>query len=366
MATSRDDEQLIHLIYDGVQDNASLRFALARMAELVRAVASGLGMQDMKTFEFRGMGEFGIERSLTPAYQRLAPHNVFWQELAAKNQALTDQMVIPKSEFVRTDLYAEWFAPQRFHNMIAAPAFFENNASAVIAIFRDAQRGEFDANDLATVERFAGHFGSALRFRLAHERFAEQLAAANFILDELPDAIFLVDRTGRLRQANAAGQKVLALGSPVRSQQGRLECQKPIWTERLWRLIGEGRGGMRIPRPGRGPWTLQILAAMRKTGNVQTESIIIRIADPHREPLHAAKLGERLGLSGRQAQAVEALVKYGAEDLASARLGISKATLHTYVRRVYDHLGVHNRAALISLLASQGFDVVDQRDQPRV
>lgn len=358
------DEQLIQLIYDGVQDDASLKFALARVAEHVRAVSAGLGIQDMKTFEFRGLGEFGIDRSLTPAYQRLASRNKFWQELAVRREALTDGMVVPKSEFVRTEFYAEWFAPQRFHSMMAAPAFFDNNSSAVIAVFRDAQRREFEANDLASLERFAGHFGCALKFRLSHGRFVEQLEAANFILDELPDAIFLVSRTGRLRHANAAGQKVLSLGLPVRAQQGRLECYEPRWTERLWRMIGDGRGGMRVPRPGHRPWTFQIHSGTRKIGGVETDSIVVRISDSNREPLDAAKLGERLGLSGRQAQAVEALVKYGGEDLASARLGISKATLHTYVRRVYDHLGVHSRSALIALLASQGFDVdaLDQTD----
>jgi hypothetical protein len=185
-----DAEQLIKLIYDGVGDEAAWSDALAKVAELVRAAGVGLGIQDMKTHEFRGLGDVGIDKSLTPTYRRLAPGNRIWQEVAARKQALTDQMVVRKPEYMRTELYADWFAPQRFHSVMAAPTLFENDASAVIVAFGDRPRGDFEATDLNEAQRFAGHFGAALRFRFAQERTAAELAAANFVLDELPDAVF--------------------------------------------------------------------------------------------------------------------------------------------------------------------------------
>jgi hypothetical protein len=68
-----DAEQLIRLIYDGVGDDAAWSDALAKVAELVRAAGVGLGIQDMKTHEFRSLGYFGIDGSLNPTYRRLAP-----------------------------------------------------------------------------------------------------------------------------------------------------------------------------------------------------------------------------------------------------------------------------------------------------
>jgi hypothetical protein len=70
-----DAEQLIRLIYDGVGDDAAWSDALAKVAELVRAAGVGLGIQDMKTREFRSLGYFGIDGSLNPTYRRLAPNN---------------------------------------------------------------------------------------------------------------------------------------------------------------------------------------------------------------------------------------------------------------------------------------------------
>ncbi len=85
-----DAEQLIKLIYDGVGDDAAWSDAPAKVAELVRAAGVGLGIQDMKTHEFRSLGYFGIDGSLNPTYRRLAPGNRIWQEIAVRKRALSD------------------------------------------------------------------------------------------------------------------------------------------------------------------------------------------------------------------------------------------------------------------------------------
>jgi DNA-binding CsgD family transcriptional regulator/GAF domain-containing protein len=354
-----DAEQLIKLIYDGASDSAAWNDALGKVGELVRAAGIGLGIQDMKTHEFRSLGYVGIDGSLNPTYRRLSPGNRIWQEIAARKQALTDQMVVRKPEFMRTELYADWFAPQRFHSVMAAPTLFETDATAVLVAFRDRARGDFDTADLAQAQRFAGHFGAALRFRFAQELAAAELAAANFVLDELPDAIFLVSRAGLLHHANAAGQTMLEAGTPVRSQHGRLELHPSTFAERLERLLLAARGELRAPKPGRASWIIQLHLSTRRFGPVEGDFLIVRVIDPDRrgQPLDAAKLSRRLGLTPRQSEAVAALVKGGSEESASTTLGVSKATLHTHLSRVYDHLSVHNRAALVALLARHGFDV---------
>ena len=295
---------------------------------------------------------------MNATYQRLAPNNRIWQEIAVRKQALANHMVVAKSDFVRTELYADWFAPQRFRSVMAAPTLFEHNASAVIFAFRDAPRGDFEADDLAQAGRFAG-LSAVLRFRFAHERMIAQVAAANFILDGLPDAIFLVSRNGCLQQVNKAGKTMLALGTPVRLLKGRLELQKPELTERMQRMIGAARGEFRLPKQDFGSWMVEIQAGPGCPGPVEPDTIIVRIIDPdrRREPVDARRLSQRLGLSTRQAQAISALLKDGTEDLACAKLGVSKATLHIYVTRVYARFGIHNRAALVALLAHHGFDV---------
>jgi DNA-binding CsgD family transcriptional regulator len=186
-----------------------------------------------------------------------------------------------------------------------------------------------------------------------------ELAAANFILDELPDAIFLVSRAGLLHHANVAGRTMLDAGTPVRSHEGRLELHPSTFAERLERLLLAERGELRAPKPGHGSWIIQLHMSTGRFGPVEGGLMIVRVLDPDRrgQPLDPSKLSRRLGLTARQAEAVAALVKSGSEQSAAAALRVSKATLHTHLSHVYDHLGVHNRAALVALLARHGFDV---------
>ena len=354
-----DDLRFTGLIYEGAGDAQALARSLKTFARRVRAVGAGLAIQDMTTHQVRVVCRVGVNADLTPTYERLAHSNVILQDVVRRKRPLADHMVLPKSEFERTELYAEWFAPQRFRSVLAAPVFFENDAVAVIAAFRDARRGDFEPEDLAQAERFAGHFGAALQWRLARERDEAELEAVNFILDELPDPIFLVSRTRRLRHANAAGKRVLASRTPFRADCGRLECCKPNLTDRLERLIAAAKGELRVPAQAAGSWIIQVHASGGRSLAIGSDHVTLRIVQAHAngEALDAAKLRERLGLSARQAESIHALVECGAEGAAATKLGIGKTTLHTHVLRVYDHLGVRNRAGLLALLAGQGFDV---------
>ena len=126
-------DKLIGLIYDGVNDDAPWTLALARVANAVGAAGVGLGMQDMQTHEFRSLGAVGIDPELNPTYQRLAPGNRIWQEIGRRREPLTDQMVMPKADLVRTELFADWFSPQDFYSVMAFPTLFKEKQSPEFA-----------------------------------------------------------------------------------------------------------------------------------------------------------------------------------------------------------------------------------------
>jgi len=65
-------DRLVGLIYDGATDDGSWTLALKQIADVVSAADVGLGLQDMRTHEFRSLGAFGIDPDLNPTYRR--PH----------------------------------------------------------------------------------------------------------------------------------------------------------------------------------------------------------------------------------------------------------------------------------------------------
>ena len=322
-----DDERLVQSIYHGAQDDDARARVLAEVADRTRAAGVGLGLQDMRTHRFRSLGQVGIDAALTPTYQRLAPGNAIWREIAVRRQALTDRMVMAKSDLLRTELYADWFVPQRFHAVMAAPAHFDGDASAVIVAFRDRRRGDFEAADLQRFGKLAGHFGEALRLRFAHEQLIAELAAAHFLLDELPDALFLVTGAGRIWHANSVGKAMLASGAPVRSDDGQLSIPKPGYSDRLRQLIADQSGELHLPKPGGGVWIVQVRARSRSLEFSGARAAIVRIIDSDQrgDALDPAKLSARTRTDQRAGagcgRAGESLAPriWPARRLASAR-----------------------------------------------
>ena len=348
-------DRLIGLIYDGIMDDAAWNLALAQVAQLVGAVGVGLGMQDMRTDEFRNLGAFGIDPDLNQTYRRLAPDNTIWQEIGRTRRAKTDRMVMPKAAFVRTELFADWFTPQDFYSVMAFPALFKQSASAVVVAFRSRSLGDFEAADLTELGRFAGHFGRALSIRMDRERTAEQLAATNLMVDDVGDAILLIDRDGRLCHANAAARAMLEGGIAIRSHDGRLELHDPQADATLAHMAAGGRGGeLRSSGRGREGVIIQVHPCANGFGDTHAGYLTIRITE--RDRLTPARLRGRLGLTRRQSEVIAELAGGGTETEAAQKLSLAEPTVHTHIRRVYERLDLRSRAELLALLARHGFD----------
>jgi GAF domain-containing protein len=166
-----DRERLIALIYEGITNEEVWNELLTLLAERLNAAGAGLGLQDMATHEFRAVADTGIDRSLHETYVRLAPENRIWQAIGRAGRPMADWMVMPKSELVASPLYAEWFVPQGFHGVMAAPILARENLSGVVVAFRGKSRSDFAESDLDLLSGFALHLGRAVWLRLEREGF---------------------------------------------------------------------------------------------------------------------------------------------------------------------------------------------------
>jgi DNA-binding CsgD family transcriptional regulator len=352
-----EHDNLIGLIYEGIADDARWTLALKTISSFTHAAGVGLGLQDMRTHEFRSLGAHGIDLGLHHTYRRLAPGNRVWQEIGRRRGPLTDQMVMPKADFERTELFADWFKPQSFHAVMAHPTLFKDSASSVLVAFRSPSQGDFEASDLTTIGRFAGHFGRALGVRLEFERMASELFLVNHMLDDLPRAIYLVDRGLRLRRANAAGQMLLEARKGLRLDKGRLASHDSASDARLQRMAADGRGGeLRLSAQGSPGLIVYMHPCVAGFGDAGYMTIRVVDLAQERQPLRPALLCDRLGLSRRQAEVVAELAAGRTEAEAAEKLKLAAPTLHTHIRRVYDRLDLRNRAELLALLARHGFD----------
>jgi DNA-binding CsgD family transcriptional regulator len=182
------------------------------------------------------------------------------------------------------------------------------------------------------------------------------------MLDDVADAILLIDREGRLAHANAAARAMLDAARTIRLHQGRLELHDPEAAAKLRRMAADGRSGeFSFMSPGRTELVVRLLACANGFGVTGAGYATVRIVDPNRrhERPTPPRLRDRLGLTQRQSQVIAALASGATEKEAAEKLGLGAPTLHTHIRRVYDRLDLRSRAELLALLARHGFETGD-------
>jgi DNA-binding NarL/FixJ family response regulator len=350
-----DHEKLTGLIYDGIQCDDAWRLALHTIADATKSLGVGLGVQDMHSHAFRGLGDFGIDTALTEVYREHAPKNHVWRAIGSFGRPLADQMVLPKPQFARSALYRAWFVPQRFHSVMAAPAVATGTACTVVVAFRGRAVEDFGETDLEWLGGIGKHFGRALAVRLDHEQLRSQIGAAWTMLDAVQDALVLVDRLLRVRGLNGAAEAVLQRGDAFRLRGDVLCLSDAKAARRLLALMQAGHGGTLPVARARGP--AMILRVVPGQAGADGCSVL-RFSDTSAPGLPPTPdfLQGFLGVSAGEARTVCALLDAGTEAAAARQLGVAPATVHENVQRLYGKLGFRSRADLTAALARAGIE----------
>jgi PAS domain-containing protein len=361
-----DRERLIELIYEGVTNGEVWKELLIRLADGLNAAGAGLGLQDMATHTFWAVADSGIDQGLHETYARLAPENRIWQAIGRSGRPMADWMVMPKSELMRSPLYDEWFAPQGFHGVMAAPVLARQTLSGVVVAFCSKRRREFAESDLDLLAGFAPHLGRAIWLRLERERFLADLRADRQLLDEMDDAILLLDGELQVIHANPAAARLLDRGEGLGLRHRRLVARRPDDDARLQAVLRPApRLGQRVPedfaivrRRERRPLLVKAtpLAPPTAQNPLPGAAWAVKISDPERRRQPDPLILQRLfGLTAAEAAIVLEMLPPRSEDEAARRRGIAKSTLRTQLHAAYGKLGVNGRDELVYLLASYGF-----------
>ncbi len=359
------DETLLDLLYDGVTDDLAWTAALAMVANAVRTSGAGLGVQDMKTHAFWAVAQSGVDPALHDTYQRLAPENRIWQEISRAGRPMADHMVLPKSEFLRSALYAEWFVPQGFHSVMAAPVMANGSHSGVVVTFGSRRRSDFDEDDLEWLGRLARHFSRALGLRLDRIRLEEELRARQNAFDELNEGVLLLDAAFKVRYANPAARTILNQRDGVLLRDGRLGCSEPRDGHDLQKALVAGSSGAMstdgwivVHRRDSRPLLVQVINLRGSDlGRLVGSAIVmVRIEDPGYRRLPTAELLRKLlEVTLGEAKVMLAVARTDSQEEAAAQLRVAKTTVRTQLHHAYQKLGIHDRAELLRLLAMYGF-----------
>ncbi len=357
-------EEVLLAVHDAVRDPALWPAALTLTADHLGAIGG------MVTRHSHAIGhDFIVVGRLDPAlaglYLERHADNGYARAIRwmPEGDPVLASALWPKAEARRSALHAEILLPQRIENhiMLNYGSWSGGSGSGGIAFCLDARGAEASGEALSRFTRLAPHLRQALELASALQasRAAERgLATA---LDAAPHAVLLIDRTGRLRHANAAGEALLRLADGLRllpepGGPGRLSTELPGEARQLHRLIGRavaaGLGGrMRVTRPSGEPgWPVLVTPLPGPMGEAGRPAVAVLAGGPDTPP-ETETLRAAFGLTHAEARVLRSIAAGAGVPGTAAALGLSAETVRSHLARCFDATGARSQAALAALVA---------------
>ena len=362
--------RLLGRIYDTTLDRTLWQAVVGDIAAYVPGSFVNLFSQDAVQKTAEAFYTFGIEPNFLKLYfdkyihiNPLFPAMLFFD----LGQILTEEDILPMSEFVETTFYREWVAPQGLVASMAAVLEKSATSLAGIAVGRAALHGPVDGEARDRMSRIVPHIRRALSIgkvvdlrKLDADVFADTL-------DGLAAALFIVDRNMRIVHANVRALLMLKDKDVVSDLNGRLRMNSPDEDFQLKDIVAGVEQGNpaddrnAISQPLTGSNGVRYIAHMllltsgrrQRAGATYSGVAAIFVAKASLNAVHPLQsLATAYKLTPTEMRVMMALVQVGGVPEAVPILGISETTIKTHLSRLFAKTGSKRQADLVKIVAA--------------
>jgi DNA-binding CsgD family transcriptional regulator/GAF domain-containing protein len=370
-AVARAD--LIELIYEGATDPSASQEVLRRLQQIFAAEVVLLARHDVAAKSGACIRQIGMDPILVGRYEsEFAKQNPWMQaeRLYRVHSVVTGEEVVRNTDLVKTDFYEQYLRPQHLLHRMCGVICRRGPEFWYITAARQPSKPVFDDSDVDGLAGLLPHLDRALElsWQFARERSARQ--ALLDMLDQLPTAIIVVDAEAHPVMMNAAAEGILAMGDGMLVNRRRLEALWHAERARLAQLVASAcaptdgdtaaaGGHLMVSRPsGLRPFLVMVSPLPRaycdRAGQQRRLAAVV-IKDPQAQ-LHASAASRReIAELYQLTRAEERLLKFILDGLgvfeAAERLGVSRNTARTHMKRIYAKTGTRRQAELVRRLA---------------
>jgi DNA-binding CsgD family transcriptional regulator/PAS domain-containing protein len=369
--------ELVECVYQAVTCDEAWREVLSRLGEDLAAEAAILAHHDADAGGGALLHSVGLDTELAARYAaEFAPKNP-WMVDAKRyrpGHVFVGEDVIPNADLVRTEFYVDYLRPLNLLHRLCGVADRIGNEHLFFAVLRRPEQSPFQEHDRRTITPLLAHARRALELgrELRVERSRRQTLLD--VLDQLPTAVLVLDAEAKPIFLNAAAEEILALNDGLVMQGRRLRALWRGETERLQRVVAsacqpqgpaaDAGGHMTITRPsGCRPFLLIVNPLPRPVAGEGWHSrpvATIVIKDPESEPAQSARnlreLAELYGLTPAETRLAGLILNGLALFEAAERLGITKNTARTHMKRIYGKTGTRRQVELVRRLGHLALD----------
>lgn len=361
MITDGQFVELISSIYEAAADIGLWPTALCLIADACRTSKTVLTRQGNGTGVSWNIAP-QCESSYNESYARyyhfvnpLLPRVVF----EPVGTVQTDDMIIPKSELIRTEFYTDFLVPQGVGSMVSTVVHVEGGLTTISA----HRRRVFEAEDIQLFERLTPHLQRAVEINIKFAKLQMNSDTSIEALNQLEQGVVLIDKDGGVVFANHEAERLFATGV-LRIANGNIVTHSVAKTRQLHALIaGCAQHSVEVDahytfslarEGGQAPLSLQVMPLRTKSdsGFLGVRSMaIIFVTDPDRKPvLPISQIAKQFGLTPAEAAFAREILIGDGLQAAADRLKVTRATARTHLAHIFAKTGTRRQAELVHLL----------------
>lgn len=360
-------EALTDAIYRAALEPQAWDEVMGLMSICFPSTAQTFYFLDLAPARMRPMSLTGIE----PTWQRsfdetyFAPDNP-WIRLTRRlhrpgvirtNERLA-KLMRDDGVLYRSAYFNEWMRPQRFKYTLGNTLLADDGIVANITLLRPPDMATFDDREVSGFERISRHLTRALWVAVQLEQ-AGHRAGGTAAFDGLSLGVALVEATGRLVYANARLESMLRSREGLTLRAGALVALQPAVQRRLAALLGEALASAgAAPEPLVVPYAAGMhltVHASRAAGEAArylpaSPKVLLTVIDAAagRPGVPAGMLRQLYGCTPAEARLVALLVQGHRLRDAAGALGITYDSARFCLKIVFEKVGVHSQAQLVS------------------
>jgi len=369
---------LVGDIYDAALDPTLWVDVLGKTKGFIGGQAAALGWKDAVSkrgdtyYDDDGISSH-YRRLYFDKYIKMDPCTT-GQFFANIGEPVATQDLIPYDEFIQTRMYKEWARPQGLVD--AALALLDKSATnmSFLALFRHERHGLMDDEARRRMLLVVPHFRRAVLIGKVLDLQKAEAASLADTLDGISAGMFLVDASGRIVHANAAGHVMLNAASVLHAAGGRLVLNDPQADRTLadiFAAAGNGDAaigvkGVAVPLVARHgerhvAHVLPLTSGVRRRAGTSYAAVAALFV--HKAALDTPSPPEVIAkaykLTPMELRVLLAIVEVGGVPEVAEALGIAETTVKTHLGRVYKKTDAGRQADLVKLVAAFSNPLLD-------
>ncbi|MGI9212403.1 MAG: helix-turn-helix transcriptional regulator [Methylococcaceae bacterium] len=366
----RNWNELVGAIYDAALDDALWTPAIGGIMELVGASQSMLfspavNPATSQPFLLNQHIQPDLWNLYTQHYwrydiwsQRAIQANLFSQGACARGEAL-----VSREELRRTEVYQDCLRLMDVEVFLSNVLFDDSKPELAprthLTLFRSVGTADFGQHDERFIRRLSPHLQRALRIRQQMGHHHETCILREAALDQMTQAILLLDDKGRVLYANRHAEAIFREGCGPIVVNHRLTAATPNSAARLKEALAQAAlnigSNVRLENPARQRQWILTFSPLRiiHPGTPSAAKILALISTPERTASEGLPLfAQTYRLTPAETRVLQCLLEQQSTHDIAEVLTISINTLRTHLKNLFAKTCTANQRELVRFFLS--------------